>query len=329
MIKYYLLYDDEAQTCAEEIAAGLTDSGLVNASDECDDDGAALLGADFLFMVVSDAAQIEKPEIRNRWEAFDNEIRWKRKPLGEILFFVPDDGVLKNLPLRLKKYGYYLFDEVSDAAGYCEETMRNAQNKKRVSESEPSIKQIKYSPSRETVEQIKYNPTRETVEQIEYNPEKDSIKQIKYNPERKSVNLLNKDSAKSVSEKHASGEDTVTPDEVVEKTAESLAQSIKSDVTPKIEADNEHEYRMNKYDYIFEELKRADKKLRENNPKVNSKGCIAAIAIFVVFCVISVIVAVIVNTLRMQYAGFAVSMSEIAPLFDFAPDYVCPINALQ
>lgn len=133
-------------------------AGHRNTQDSARGEEEALRDADFLFLAINEREQIDLPEVRKCWEFFENEIRWKRKPSGEILFIVPDDGVLKNLPLRLKKYGYFLSDEIDDAAAYCEDALQTAaEAQAKATKEMPPVKEIKYTPAENAVQQIKFS----------------------------------------------------------------------------------------------------------------------------------------------------------------------------
>ena len=140
MVKYYLSYTEENAEAAMRADARLKELGARNTSDYFGDEKSALADADFLFVLPSDPGQLELPEIKRQWEYFDSEIRWKRKARGEIVFVVQNEDALKNLPVRLKKYGYYLTDEIEKSEG-----------------AVPEVKQIKYSPPEETVKQIEFS----------------------------------------------------------------------------------------------------------------------------------------------------------------------------
>ena len=156
-MKYVLAYADEITDKAEEVNKQLVECGCVNAQDSAHDAKEALKNADILFVFVTEETQVDLPAVRSAWEFFDAEIRWKRKTAGEILFLAPADDVLKNLPLRLKKYGYFLTDEIEDAAAYCEDKLREADEKSKQAEAVPPVKQIRYSPPEDTVQQIEFS----------------------------------------------------------------------------------------------------------------------------------------------------------------------------
>lgn len=158
MIRYFLTYATEAEEDAIAANTALTELGLHNTQDMHADRTAALSAADFLFVLLTAAEQVDERSVRQCWTYFDNEIRWKRKPHGEILFLVPDEEALGALPLRLKQYGYYLLDEIDDVASYCNEALRAADEEaQRAKEAVPAVKQIKYSPPEETVKQIEFS----------------------------------------------------------------------------------------------------------------------------------------------------------------------------
>ena len=132
--------------------------GLENTSERYANEQEGLRQADFLFLVLTESEQADAPALRKTWEFFENEIRWGRKKHGEILFFVPDESVLGKLPLRLKKYGYYLLGEEDDAAEYCRDAIAAADEQEdKAREAMPAVKQIRYSPPEETVRQIEFS----------------------------------------------------------------------------------------------------------------------------------------------------------------------------
>lgn len=158
MVKYYLAYPPEAEEEAVKTVRAFADLGLTNTQDTERDDTAAIKAADFLFVLLTESYQIDMPAMRHAWETFDNEIRWKRKPHGEILFLVPEEDVLKNLPLRLKNYGYYMTDELDDAASYCDELLQDAEKEQEKKEAAVRpVKPIVYTPSADTVKQIEFS----------------------------------------------------------------------------------------------------------------------------------------------------------------------------
>lgn len=158
MVKYYLSYTEENAEAAMRADARLKELGARNTSDYFGDEKSALADADFLFVLPSDPGQLELPEIKRQWEYFDSEIRWKRKARGEIVFVVQNEDALKNLPVRLKKYGYYLTDEIDDLAAYCKDASEATDDGAEKSEGAvPEVKQIKYSPPEETVKQIEFS----------------------------------------------------------------------------------------------------------------------------------------------------------------------------
>lgn len=158
MIGYYVAYPPAAEEWAEKVNEAFAAAGLCNTQDAAHSGKEALRLADFLLLVVTERAQAELPDMRNAWEFFENEIRWRRKPHGEILFIAPDESVLVNLPLRLKKYGYYLMTEAGDAAAYCKDAYQTAQESAaREKKETPPVKEIKYSPAAESVPQIKFS----------------------------------------------------------------------------------------------------------------------------------------------------------------------------
>lgn len=149
MVRYCLTYVPDIAADAEKAAETLAAAGLTRTAAE---------QADFLLIALSEPGQIDAPEVRRAWEYFDGEIRWHRKPCGEILFLAQDDAALSQLPLRLKKYGYYLWSEAEDAAAYCRErVLASEREEEKKKEAVPAVKQIRYSPPEETVKQIEFS----------------------------------------------------------------------------------------------------------------------------------------------------------------------------
>ena len=159
MVKYYIAYCEGAESEAIKANAAIASKGLQNTAGSVRDELEAAKAADFLFVVVSSSGQIDVPEVRKVWEAFDGEIRWKRKPHGEIIFLTESEDFLDNLPLRLKGCGYFLLSEAEDAAIYCTDKMKEAEKAvvEKRKEAAPAVKQISYVPPAETVKQIKFS----------------------------------------------------------------------------------------------------------------------------------------------------------------------------
>lgn len=168
MVKYYIAYGEKAEKKAVKVNAALAGKGMANTLGSVRDELEAVKAADFLFVVVTEYEQFDLPEVRKAWETFDGEIRWKRKPQGEIIFITESEDLLVNLPLRLKGCGYFLLSEAEDAADYCIDKMKaeeKAQEKRK--EAAPAVKQIAYVPSAETVKQIEFSVRAPTIESFD------------------------------------------------------------------------------------------------------------------------------------------------------------------
>lgn len=159
MVKYFLSYARGAAEQAARIDGELKEAGLVCTLDGESGFTAAVKDADFLFVTLNAAEQIDDPEVRRAWELFEGEIRWGRKKGGEIVFLPSEEGDLSNLPLRLKKYGYYLTDEIADLAEYCtEKKEEEGQALDNGKKPFPESREIKYTPHEDSVPRLEFSP---------------------------------------------------------------------------------------------------------------------------------------------------------------------------
>ena len=158
MVKYYIAYGAGAENEAVKANSELAANNMSNTAGSALSEIEAVKSADFLFIVVTEKGQVDLPEVRKAWETFDGELRWKRKPHGEIIFLTESEELLDNLPLRLKGCGYFLLSEAEDAAKYCVDKLKEQKKAQQKSkEAAPAVKQIAYIPPAETVKQIEFS----------------------------------------------------------------------------------------------------------------------------------------------------------------------------
>lgn len=173
MVRYFLIYAEADQAEAKKAHAVLRESGLHG---DCGvaAEPSALKDATVLLIYLSQSAILEEKGVRRAWEWFDNEIRWNRKPHGEILFLAADAQAAEKRPVRLRKYGYFLLDELKDTAEYCRGLDETIAARKEEKEAVPSVKQIVYTPPEETVKQIEFSVRAPSVPSFDGEKKKES-----------------------------------------------------------------------------------------------------------------------------------------------------------